>query len=74
MECGLRIPAREYCESSGIQMEIYSRKVTIVLFYILALAELVRDKATQTEQLDETAKQIANLIVGRCESVLSRFK
>lgn len=38
------------------------------------LAELVREKAAQVEQPDETAEKLAKLIAGRCENVISRFK
>lgn len=37
------------------------------------MAALVRDKAAEVEQPDETAKELAKLIADRCESILSRF-
>ena len=41
---------------------------------VVELAELVRTKVSEIEQPDETAKKLATLIAGRCESLLLRFK
>lgn len=40
---------------------------------LVALAELVRANVHEIDQPDETAQQIAGLIAGRCDGVLSRF-
>lgn len=59
------------------QIEAFAREAALGVAQtkrrLVEFAEIVRDKAKETDQSDETAEKLADLIVSRCDRFLSRF-